>query len=224
MTTHDDLLAAILDNPADDLPRLVYADWLEENVGTPDALARCEFIRVQCEIPRLEAIVKRWSSTPSNKPGGTAEDGAAAGAALATAQNLQHRERELFLRHSHKWNPTQLFKRWLEERSYPTFSRGFVSGISLRRGQLEYLHVILREHPIEVVEVEGVRFEIAKADSNDWYAINRPHGAGRSWMTRSALVEALPAWIESVLPSPVRGYASRGVGRWEPRVILQSQE
>lgn len=31
MTTHDALLAAVIANPADDLPRLVYADYLEEN-------------------------------------------------------------------------------------------------------------------------------------------------------------------------------------------------
>lgn len=44
MTDGDALLRAILDEPADDAPRLVYADWLEEN-GQPE---RAEFIRVQC--------------------------------------------------------------------------------------------------------------------------------------------------------------------------------
>jgi uncharacterized protein (TIGR02996 family) len=37
-------LAAILDRPDDDLPRLVYADWLDEH-GEPE---RAEFIRTQC--------------------------------------------------------------------------------------------------------------------------------------------------------------------------------
>lgn len=41
--TSPDLLAAILADPNDDLPRLVYADWLEEN-GEPE---RAEFIRSQ---------------------------------------------------------------------------------------------------------------------------------------------------------------------------------
>ncbi len=31
MTDNDALLRAILDSPDDDAPRLVYADWLEEN-------------------------------------------------------------------------------------------------------------------------------------------------------------------------------------------------
>lgn len=48
MTTREGLMAAILAAPDDDLPRLVFADWLEEN-GEVD---RAEFIRVQCEIEK----------------------------------------------------------------------------------------------------------------------------------------------------------------------------
>jgi uncharacterized protein (TIGR02996 family) len=40
----EDFLQAIIDAPEDDAPRLVYADWLEDN-GQPE---RAEFIR-----PRL---------------------------------------------------------------------------------------------------------------------------------------------------------------------------
>jgi uncharacterized protein (TIGR02996 family) len=43
------LLRAVLAAPADDLPRLVLADWLEEH-GQPE---RAEFVRVQCEVERL---------------------------------------------------------------------------------------------------------------------------------------------------------------------------
>src|SRR5436309_3487752 len=38
-------------NPADDAPRLVLADWLEENGDEADR-ARAEFIRIQCELAR----------------------------------------------------------------------------------------------------------------------------------------------------------------------------
>lgn len=48
MTDHDALLQAIISNPEDDLPRLVFADWLEER-GRP---LRAELIRVQIEIAR----------------------------------------------------------------------------------------------------------------------------------------------------------------------------
>lgn len=48
MTDGDALLAAILANPEEDTPRLVYADWLQENGDE----ARAEFIRIQCELYR----------------------------------------------------------------------------------------------------------------------------------------------------------------------------
>jgi uncharacterized protein (TIGR02996 family) len=52
------LLAAIIANPDEDAPRLVYADWLDENL--PDQApspssgpsARAEYIRVQCRLAR----------------------------------------------------------------------------------------------------------------------------------------------------------------------------
>ena len=50
MSKHDALLSAIVANPDDDLPRLVFADWLEEN-GEPE---RAEFIRVECLHARTD--------------------------------------------------------------------------------------------------------------------------------------------------------------------------
>ena len=41
------LMQKIIANPADDLPRLVMADWLDD-YGQPE---HASFIRVQCEIP-----------------------------------------------------------------------------------------------------------------------------------------------------------------------------
>ena len=60
--SHDAFLRAIIDQPEDDLPRLVYADYLDD-VGDHD---RAEFIRVQCELagmpeadPRRPALEDR---------------------------------------------------------------------------------------------------------------------------------------------------------------------
>jgi uncharacterized protein (TIGR02996 family) len=50
-TTESGLLAAILAKPEDDLPRLVYADFLDERNGSGDA-ERAEFIRVQVELAK----------------------------------------------------------------------------------------------------------------------------------------------------------------------------
>jgi uncharacterized protein (TIGR02996 family) len=46
----------IRDEPADDAPRLMYADWLDEN-GQPE---RAEFVRLQCALARLPEDDPRW--------------------------------------------------------------------------------------------------------------------------------------------------------------------
>jgi len=49
MSDRDALLVAILAEPDDDTPRLVYADWLDEH----DEPERAEFIRIQHHLPAL---------------------------------------------------------------------------------------------------------------------------------------------------------------------------
>jgi uncharacterized protein (TIGR02996 family) len=49
MTSDESFLAAIIESPDDDSPRLIYADWLEDH-GQPD---RAEFIRVACTLEKL---------------------------------------------------------------------------------------------------------------------------------------------------------------------------
>lgn len=46
-------LADIRDNPEDDAPRLILADWLQEQ-DDPVQVARGEFVRLQCLAPRTE--------------------------------------------------------------------------------------------------------------------------------------------------------------------------
>src|SRR5438105_4256662 len=77
MSERDAILSAILADPADDVSRLVYADWLEET-GRPVAVARARFIRLQIELARgipdrhfpervseiteeLDALAAQWS-------------------------------------------------------------------------------------------------------------------------------------------------------------------
>lgn len=70
----DVLLRAILDAPDDDAPRLIYADWLEEQ-GDSD---RAEFIRVQVALARSEVTDPR-------------------------RVELRKRERTLLQRHRQEW-------------------------------------------------------------------------------------------------------------------------
>jgi uncharacterized protein (TIGR02996 family) len=51
MNDRDALMRAICENPDEDTPRLVFADWLQEN-GEEE---RAKFIRFQCEAARLPA-------------------------------------------------------------------------------------------------------------------------------------------------------------------------
>jgi len=52
MTQEDAFLQEVLENPADDVPRRVYADWLVDQGGLVNA-ARGEFIQIQCDLARL---------------------------------------------------------------------------------------------------------------------------------------------------------------------------
>jgi uncharacterized protein (TIGR02996 family) len=67
-------LRAICDDPADDSPRLVFADWLDEH-GEPE---RAEFIRLQCELAGRPDRPGRW-------------------------QELRDRQDELLRRHGPRW-------------------------------------------------------------------------------------------------------------------------
>jgi uncharacterized protein (TIGR02996 family) len=57
MSEREALMRAICDNPDDDTPRLVFADWLDEN-GEPE---RAEFIRVQVNRSRSKSGAARDS-------------------------------------------------------------------------------------------------------------------------------------------------------------------
>jgi uncharacterized protein (TIGR02996 family) len=57
MIENEAFLATILEHPDEDAPRLVYADWLEEQ-GETD---RAEFIRVQIELAKLDVEPERRS-------------------------------------------------------------------------------------------------------------------------------------------------------------------
>jgi uncharacterized protein (TIGR02996 family) len=56
MSSEEAFLADICQHPADDAPRLVFADWLDDQGRAEQA----EFIRVQCELARMDAGDPRW--------------------------------------------------------------------------------------------------------------------------------------------------------------------
>lgn len=91
MTTEEGLLADILAKPDDDLPRLVYADWLDENGQTE----RAEFIRVQVGHNALTKRCGRWAKEGGRgKPPMWDEGG---------GPNLTARQRKLLADHGRNW-------------------------------------------------------------------------------------------------------------------------
>jgi uncharacterized protein (TIGR02996 family) len=110
MSCEDAFFEAIRDDPPDDTPRLVYADWLEEN-GDPE---RAEFIRLQCELARMDP----------DDPGRPA---------------LEQRERALLAAHEAEWlgplHPHLL--EWSFERGFVGRLRfGSVGGLAASEGLL----------------------------------------------------------------------------------------
>jgi uncharacterized protein (TIGR02996 family) len=111
------LLRAIIDDPEDDVPRLVLADWLEEH---GDA-ARGEFIRVQIERERL------------GRPAASCHFGAVHNPALLTPDQVRRRD-ELLAREKELWDDHE--EAWQAELpvlsgidwSYPR--RGFVEEVT----------------------------------------------------------------------------------------------
>lgn len=75
MSINEALLALICENPSDDSPRLIYADYLEE-CGDP----RGEFIRLQIELSKMSKDDPKY-------------------------QELQRREQHLLNEHRQKWEP-----------------------------------------------------------------------------------------------------------------------
>jgi uncharacterized protein (TIGR02996 family) len=58
MTHADVFLEEILAQPDDDTPRLIFADWLEDQ-NDPTSAARAEFIRVQVQLARMNDMDRR---------------------------------------------------------------------------------------------------------------------------------------------------------------------
>ena len=95
---------AIVAEPHDDVPRMVYADWLQER-DTPEDEARAEFIRVQVRLARMRP-------------------------AEADVEPLQRREQELLDAHETAWRrqlPVDVSGRW----RWGAFERGFCETVEV---------------------------------------------------------------------------------------------
>jgi uncharacterized protein (TIGR02996 family) len=143
------LLAAIIDDPDDDTPRLVYADWLEEHGDD----ARAEFIRVQCRLARLGVADLRhlrqaeWLYD-SMETGFEAREFLRLPHRLrrlaADVEPLLEREQELLAGHRKAWlGPLA------ELCQECTFRRGFVEDVVVKADALlGHADVLFRHNPV----------------------------------------------------------------------------
>lgn len=180
MTDRDALLAAILAQPKEDTPRLVYADWLEEN-GQPE---RAEFIRLQIELALLavtiaqlggeEKIRERLNNRTLRVMSPTLVE--IYETRLHQWYELRRRERELIDSHGYSWFPAQQYGLlWGvtneplsdgDRRQHITFSRGFISAITCTWDSWRtHAAAILRAQPVE-------RVRLTTRPDGDWARVS----------------------------------------------------
>jgi uncharacterized protein (TIGR02996 family) len=123
---------AIQETPEDDAPRLIYADWLDDQ-GDPALSARAEFIRVQCELTRL--------TDPTSE----------------RRRQLQERERVLWNEFAKKWcAPLKPFSRKFD------FVRGFPDQVLVQGATfLKHAEQVLAVAPVFSIRLRNSKEQIA---------------------------------------------------------------
>ncbi len=138
MTESEALLQAIIENPDADLPRLVYADWIEEHGSDSE---RAEFIRVQIELPNrgpdfLKQYDREW-------------------------ELIEQKTNEWFPDFEITNNPE-----WFDEphcegnkpEQWALLCRGFLDRVACTMSYwVEHGPKLIREHPIQIVMITDKR-------------------------------------------------------------------
>lgn len=161
MTTHPDalaLLAAILADPADDLPRLAYADWCEEQGDD----ARAEFIRCQIALAASDRALANHGGPGDPFPPGYL--------IFSKRTAVARRERELLLTHWPEWVP-----RLSPDRSYEVilsdrWTYGGTPAVLFRRGFVAEAHCPLGIWLANGAEIAG-RHPVTRVEATD----RKPH-------------------------------------------------
>jgi uncharacterized protein (TIGR02996 family) len=142
MTERDALLRAVCENSDDDLPRLVFADWLDEH----DEPERAEFIRCAVELARLR---DEGAVTPTGLRNNPKSDPAA----------MARRYNEIKDQYYRRWLAELPTERGISNWELSTFRRGFAEGVIVRKGKVlpAYLDPLFQAAPIEHLWLRDVR-------------------------------------------------------------------
>jgi uncharacterized protein (TIGR02996 family) len=144
----DNFLRAIIEDPEDDGPRLVYADWLDEH-GQPE---RAAFIRLQLERAPLEPHNHTFGPT-------RADPRVLTRAEAARRKRLLEREGRLWDEHGQRWLAKLPVLKGIEwGRPY----RGLVEEVRVDSFRTFRTHA---GRLFELVPLRGVDFQDMKADS-----------------------------------------------------------
>ncbi len=170
MTDHARLLAEIIADPDDDGARLAFTDLLEEQAeGSPAvrqaALDRAAFIRLQIRLATIQAtdpeplsLQRNGHRLVTSTPWGQMSF---AYQSYFTAERLRllRKEARLLCRYAPTWEEgLPSWSRQVYQMPWSRFRRGFVStaGVDMKR-LLESDNELWRRHPIDALELEGVR-------------------------------------------------------------------
>jgi len=149
-------LNAVIESPDDDLPRLVFADWLDEQ----DEADRAQFIRLEVAIARAKVPLERVFNTDVRK-------------ARSELAGLELERDRLLHRHHHPLRTSALARglpHWPFPRDQiePIWERGFVRGVICSGGMwLEYGDDVMRDNPIRDVTLTGSRNLLASVIATD---------------------------------------------------------
>jgi uncharacterized protein (TIGR02996 family) len=162
LSDRDALFAAICANTAEDTPRLMFADWLEEN-GDPD---RAEFVRLQCELAALAddgASHAMYAFLHDRyRPGLMATDWTRVDMGVHRLLALETRAGDLQRQHAQQWLP-KTAKRCKAE--WVGFHRGFPHWLDSRdwRAWKHLAPVVSKSAPALALHYTGNEFSAEAA-------------------------------------------------------------
>jgi len=205
------LLAAVLAAPDDDLPRLVLADWLDENGES----ARAELIRVQVGIAGLRGAL--CTCDAGDGPGGYDPD-----CPYELWGRLKHRAVEILRAHAGRWlaDLPAAFRPVLFSPLSDTFRRGFISAVAGPGPDwVVQADAILAAHPVESVALTSPPdHEVRSPDGSGFVAVLAvPGGTVTAAIAGGSPDDALKAALSSRWPSVRNWHLPGGVPYLEAR-------
>jgi uncharacterized protein (TIGR02996 family) len=206
----DAFVNAIIDSPEDDTPRLIFADWLDEN-GEPE---RAEFVRAQVDYHRRWSV-PRWKRR---------HDGHILARKSETCRCrlcvLWHRWGTLLSRNKYVWLHGFLGPGWEARGSgfpgavefvngagrvgpmMPLFDRGFVGHVALSAADaVAHLDAVLAGQPVTEVTLPGLPMDGPAVSRRIMTAEITSHGTPRgmrSWVVagRAVTVPFAATWSD----------------------------